>query len=150
MSTITYKSDIVAWANEQAQLLRNKQFNLLDIEHLAEEIADVGKSEQRELANRMAVLLCHLIKWQYQAARQGTSWQLTIKTQRERIKRRLKQTPSLKNCLTDSDWIADAWDDARDLAEKETAIFYDKFPESCPWTMDEVLNNDWLPNVIVS
>jgi hypothetical protein len=53
MSTITYKSDIVAWANEQAQLLRNKQFNLLDIEHLAEEIADVGKSKQRELANRM-------------------------------------------------------------------------------------------------
>jgi hypothetical protein len=56
MSTITYKSDIVA-----------------------EEIADVGKSEQRELANRMAVLLCHLIKWQYQAARQGTRWHKTIK-----------------------------------------------------------------------
>ena len=96
MSTITYKSDIVAWANEQAQLLRNKQFNLLDIEHLAEEIADVGKSEQRELANRMAVLLCHLINWQYQAVSLGTSWHTPIKTQRERIKRRLKQTPSLK------------------------------------------------------
>lgn len=108
MSTISYESDIVAWANEQARLLRNKQFDLLDIEHLAEEIADVGKSEQRELANRMAMLLCHLIKWQYQLARQGTSWQLTIKTQRERIKRRLRQTPSLKNCLIDGDWIADA------------------------------------------
>ena len=63
MTTITYDSDIVAWANEQAQLLRNKQFNLLDLEHLAEEIADVGKSEQRELMSRMAVLLSHLIKW---------------------------------------------------------------------------------------
>lgn len=80
MSTITYKSDIVAWANEQAKLLRNKQFHLLDIEHLAEEIADVGKSEQRELASRMAVLLCHLLKWHYQPARQGINWQLTIKT----------------------------------------------------------------------
>lgn len=56
MSTIASQSDIVAWASEQAQLLRNKPFNLLDIEHLAEEIADVGKSEQRELASRMAVL----------------------------------------------------------------------------------------------
>ena len=142
MSTITYESDIVAWANEQAQLLRNKQFNLLDIEHLAEEIADVGKGEQRELASRMAVLLSHLIKWQYQPIRQ----QLTIKTQRERIQRRLKQTPSLRNCLSDEDWLADAWADARDLAEKETAIAYEKFPEFCPWTMDNVLCNDWLPN----
>jgi len=146
MTTSSYEADIVAWANEQAKLLRTKQFALLDLEHLAEEIADVGKSEQRELANRMAVLLCHLIKWHYQPARQGTSWQLTIKTQRERIKRRLKQTPSLKYCLTDSDWLADAWDDARDLAEKETAISYEKFPETCPWTMDDVLSNDWLPN----
>jgi len=146
MSTITYKSDIVAWANEQAQLLRTQQFNLLDLEHLAEEIVDVGKSEQRELANRMAVLLCHLLKWQYQPARLGTSWQLTIKTQRERIKRRLKQTPSLKNCLTDEDWLADAWDDARDLAEKEASIAYEKFPEFCLWTVDDVLSNDWLPN----
>ena len=146
MSTITYKSDIVAWANEQAQLLRNKQFNLLDLEHLAEEIADVGKSEQRELMSRMAALLSHLIKWLYQPARQDTSWHTPIKTQRERIQRRLKQTPSLRNCLTDKDWLADAWADARDLAEKETAIAYEKFPEFCPWTMDNVLCNDWLPN----
>lgn len=144
--TIRYDTDIVAWANEQAQLLRTRQFTLLDIEHLAEEIADVGKSEQRELASRMAVLLCHLLKWHYQPARQSTSWQLTIKTQRERIRRRLKQTPSLRQCLSDGDWLADAWDDARDLAEKETAISYEKFPETCPWPMDDVLGQDWLPN----
>lgn len=52
-----YDKDIVAWANEQAQLLRARRFDLLDIEHIAEEIEDVGKSEQRELANRMAKLL---------------------------------------------------------------------------------------------
>ena len=61
-----YEQDIVAWANEQATFVRNKQFDLLDLEHIAEEIEDVGKSEQRELASRMAVLLCHLLKWKYQ------------------------------------------------------------------------------------
>lgn len=49
-----YETDIVAWANEQARLLRARRFEELDIEHIAEEIEDVGKSEQREWANRMA------------------------------------------------------------------------------------------------
>ena len=59
-----YDSDIIAWASEQARLLRTGQFDRLDIEHIAEEIEDVGKSEQRELENRMANLLAHLLKWQ--------------------------------------------------------------------------------------
>jgi hypothetical protein len=145
MTTISYEADIVAWANEQAWLVRNKKFELLDIEHIAEEIEDVGKSEQRELASRMAVLLCHLLKWQYQPARQGASWKATIKTQRERVKRRLNQTPSLKKCLNDSEWLADAWDDARDATEKETEISYEKFPEHCPWTIEDILSDNWFP-----
>lgn len=145
MTTISYETDIVAWANQQAWLVRNKKFDLLDLEHIAEEIEDVGKSEQRELASRMAVLLQHLLKWQYQPARQGTSWQLTIKTQRERIKQRLKKTPSLKQCLKDTDWWDDAWADARYEAEKETGIAFDKLPEACPWTVEKILADDWFP-----
>ncbi len=145
MTMVNYEADIVAWANEQAWLVRNKKFELLDIEHIAEEIEDVGRSEQRELASRMAVLLCHLLKWQYQPARQGVSWQATIKTQRERIKHRLKRTPSLKSCLNDSEWWADAWGDARDAAEKETGISYEKFPEQCPWMVENILLDNWFP-----
>ncbi len=146
MTSISYKNDIVAWAEEQAWLVRNKKFDLLDIEHIAEEIEDVGKSEQRELASRMAVLLLHLLKWQYQPARQGTSWQLTIKTQRQRIKQRLKKTPSLKRCLEDDDWWEDAWADARYDTEKETGIGFDKFPETCPWSSEQILADDWFPS----
>ena len=61
--TTTYETDIIAWANEQAAFIRAGKFDLLDIEHIAEEIEDVGKSEKRELASRMAVLLMHLLKW---------------------------------------------------------------------------------------
>jgi len=60
-----YQTDIIAWANEQAALLRAGNLSALDIEHIAEEIEDVGKSEQRELANRMSVLLAYLLKWQF-------------------------------------------------------------------------------------
>jgi hypothetical protein len=139
MNLASYDGDVVAWANQQAWLIRNKKFDLLDLENIAEEIEDVSKSEQRELAHRMAVLLKHLLKWQYEPARQSPSWQLTIKNQREKLKLRLKKTPSLKQCLNDEDWWLDAWGDARFEAEKETQIPFDKFPEMCPWTAEQIL-----------
>jgi hypothetical protein len=85
-----YDRDIIAWANEQARLLRAGHLDRIDIEHIAEEIEDVGKSEQRELASRMAVLLAHLLKWQFQPQRRGRSWQRTIRDQRNGIARRLR------------------------------------------------------------
>lgn len=145
MEITSYNQDIVAWANEQAGFLRNQQFNLLDLEHIADELEDVGKSEQRELASRMAVLLGNLIKWNYQPSHQGSSWQATLKSQRERIRHRLKKTPSLKTCLEDDEWWADAWADARDLAAKETGIAYDQFPEQCPWSSENILSEQWFP-----
>lgn len=140
-----YDEDIIAWAREQARQLRAGRFDLLDIEHLAEEIEDVGRSEQRELASRMAVLLAHLLKWQYQPERRGASWQVTIGGQRERIRRRLEKTPSLQAVLSDPDWWADAWLDARIEAAKETGVEIQLFPAVCPWTVDQILGEGWLP-----
>ena len=63
-----YEADVVAWAQEQAALLRAGRFSEIDIANIAEEIEDVGKSEKRELASRMAVLLAHLLKWKIPAS----------------------------------------------------------------------------------
>ncbi|WP_058554955.1 DUF29 domain-containing protein [Thiohalocapsa sp. ML1] len=139
-----YDTDIIAWANRQAALLRAGRFTELDIEHVADEIEDVARSEQRELGSRMAVLLAHLIKWRHQPERRGRSWQLTIRNQRHGIERRLARTPSLKHSLCDPDWWADAWADAFGLAFKETGL--DDLPESCPWPTEQILNPDWLPD----
>ena len=64
--------------NEQAALFRAGRFGLLELEHVAEEIEDVGESERRELTNRLAVLLAHLLNWQFQPGRRYTSWERTI------------------------------------------------------------------------
>ena len=140
-----YDEDIVAWAQEQARQLRAGRFDLLDLEHLAEEIEDVGRSEQREWASRMAVLLAHLLKWRYQPERRGVSGQVTLSGQRERIRRRLEKTPSLKTVLSDPDWWADAWLDARIEAAQETGVEIQRFPAACPWTADQILGEGWLP-----
>jgi hypothetical protein len=146
METVRYEADIVAWANQQARLIRQKQFDLLDLEHIAEEIEDVGKSEQRELASRMSVLLAHLLKWEYQPERRGSSWRETIETQRERLERRLRKTPSLKAALKDPDWMADAWDDAVDLAIHQTGLARKVFPRFCPWPVERVMAQDFFPD----
>jgi hypothetical protein len=138
-----YEDDVVAWAAEQARLLREGRFDLLDVTHLAEEIEDVGKSEQRELANRMTVLLVHLLKWQRQPGRRGASWQVTIRNQRRGINRRLDETPSLRPKLNDPGWWAGVWDDAIAQAALETG--HSDFPDTCPWSPGEVLDQGWLP-----
>jgi len=132
-----YDIDIIAWADEQAALLRAGRFDELDIEHLAEEIEDVGKSERRELASRMAVLLAHLLKWQCQPGRRSASWSRTTREQRRAIDDRLAETPSLKTSLSDPTWLDGGWADAVAKAADETGLA--DFPEDCPWPIADVL-----------
>ena len=141
----SYEADVVAWANEQATLIRAGKFEQLDLMHIAEEIEDVGKSEQRELASRVAVLIAHLLKWQYQPSRRSASWERTINEQRRLSVRRLKKTPSLTPMLTDPEWLDDIWVDATVFASKETSLDESVFPESFPWAMSDVLTEGWLP-----
>ncbi len=141
--TTSYDTDVVAWANEQALYIRTGSFNKLDLEHLADEIEDVGKSEKRELASRMSVLLAHLLKWQFQPAKQSKSWQRTIKEQRRAIQLHIKSVPSLKTALTNADWVDAIYSDAVSIAINETG--FDAFAEDCPWLMSDVLTDDWLP-----
>ena len=139
-----YDKDINAWAQEQARLLRAGRFEMLDIEHIAGEIEDVGKSEQRELASRMAVLLAHLLKWQYQPERRGASWEKTIKAQRKEIAYALGESPSLAPKLQEPRWLDMVWARAVAQAVGETGL--DCFPEECPWAIQgEVLAQSWLP-----
>ncbi len=139
-----YETDVIAWANEQAAFIRSGRFDLLDLEHIADEIEDVGKSEQREFENRMAVLLAHLIKWRYQPSHRGKSWERTIKDQRNMIMRRLSKTPSLKPDLENAEFWAESWADAARIAENETGIL-NVFPESCQWDFDQVMNPEFWP-----
>lgn len=138
-----YEADVIAWVNEQAVLLRSGNFTALDIEHIADEIEDVGKNEIREFSSRMAVLLSYLLKWQFQASYRSVSWEKTIKAQRKEIEYSLKVTPSLKNRLTDNDWIDVVWSKALAQAVSETGL--DIFSEQCLWAKEQILSRDFFP-----
>ena len=143
MST-AYQKDVAAWASEQAALLRAGQLSTIDTEHIAQEIEDVGKSEQRELASRMAVLLAHLLKWQCQPERRSKSWTLTIAVQRKDVAYILAESPSLRIKFDDAAWSDVVWGRAVVIAANETGL--DVFPDSCPWPMERVLSDTFLPS----
>ena len=139
-----YEKDVIAWANEQAGFIRAGRFDLLDLENIAEEIESVGKSEKRELASRMSLLLAHLLKWQYQPVRRGSSWERTIRIQRKEVIYELAETPSLKSLLRNTEWMDLVWGKAVSSATDETGL--DSFPEICPWTNEQILSQEFFPD----
>jgi Domain of unknown function DUF29 len=144
-TTTSYDKDVILWSQEQARLLRAGRFAELDVEHLADEIEDVGKSEKRELANRMAVLLTHLLKWRSQPENRSQSWRATIVVQRKRIALAIKATPSLKAVMRDPDWQEDMWLDALAQASRETGLTMEDLPDACPWTTNQAADQDFWP-----
>jgi len=141
--TLLYETDFHDWTNRQAQLLRAGKFAQIDVEHLAEEIEDMGKRQRQELVSRLRVLLMHLLKWEYEPTYRSKSWTATIKTQRFDIAEHLEQNPSLKATLEDS--IRKAWKGALVDAEVETEIDKKTFPQTCPWTFDQFMAEDFWP-----
>jgi hypothetical protein len=138
-----YNKDFYAWLMKNAGLLRQRKFNEVDIEHVAEELEAMGKSEKREVTSRLTVLLAHLLKWKFQPALRSRSWKNTILTQRIDILELLEDSPSLHYELGER--ITTAYEKARLSAEDETGIDKNNFPESCPFTFEQLLKRDFLP-----
>jgi hypothetical protein len=73
-----YDLDFFAWSLEQAELLRAGKLAEADIEHIAEEIDSMGRTEKRELISRLEVLLLLVLKWRCQPGKRGPSWEASI------------------------------------------------------------------------
>ncbi|MCL1463317.1 DUF29 domain-containing protein [Argonema galeatum] len=138
-----YETDFYAWTQEQAKFLRDRKCDYLDITNLVEEIESLGKQERQELINRLGVLLGHLLKWKFQPELRSKSSVATIREQRRRIHRLLKQSPSLKPFLPEA--IEEAYQDGLDLAVRETSLNYKDFPAECPYNLEQVLDSEFLP-----
>ena len=140
-NTTLYDTDFHAWANEQAALLRAGRLTEADIENIAEEIESMGRSEKRELINRLSVLMLYLLKWRHQPAFRGNGWRLSIEEQRYRIDDHLKDNPSLKSQLDAA--IHAAYRLARLGAMRETGM--DVFSITCPFTFEQAMDPDFWP-----
>lgn len=143
METVEYKEDFYAWLLKNAALLQAKNFVEIDNENVAEELVGMAKSEKRQLVNRFAVLLAHLLKWQFQPNRRSKSWERTIKEQRKRIQLLLEESPSLKHELAEK--ISDAYEIAILTAANGTGLDESAFPDSCEYRFEDILASQFYP-----
>ena len=142
MST-TYTSDYNSWTAQTAQLLREQRWHEVDVAHLIEEIEDLGKSERRAIVSQLTRLLLHLLKWQHQPQRRSDSWLDSITDARTQIELTLEDSPSLKRYPAEK--LADSYQRARRQAAKQTNLEISTFPKDCPYSLESVLIENWLP-----
>jgi hypothetical protein len=143
MSNTLYDTDFYAWTQEQAALLRAGKLHDVDLANVAEEIESLGKSEWRALGSRLDVLVMHLLKWRYQVGRRSHRWQSTIWTQRRDIQRLLRISSSLRRQVPTM--LLEDYASIRQQAATETRMPLATFPEACPWTVAQVLDEDFWP-----
>jgi len=147
MTTALYETDFSGWAIRQADLLRHEEYAELDLNNLIEEIEDMAGRHRDALESHLLVLLRHLLKLTaLPGSNPSRGWWLTVKEQRQQIRRLLKKNPSLRRLVPDN--ISDLYEDARDLAIADLMLdgLTDAvLPTHCPWTAEQILDQDWLP-----
>ena len=138
-----YDEDFVLWTQETARLLRAGRFGAVDVEHVAEEIEDMGKRDRRALGSRLTVLIHHLLKWKYQEPARSRSWRMTMDVQRTKIEKLFRDSPSLRPTVPEV--IEDVYPDAVRQVCIETDLPEETFPKRCPFTAEQILDRDFLP-----
>ncbi|MGB8699292.1 MAG: DUF29 domain-containing protein [Thermosynechococcaceae cyanobacterium] len=141
-----YETDFNLWILTTVQNIQRSNFQAVDWDHVAEELSSLGKQQQQELENRLIVLLEHLLKLGYWAAERDNNqrgWKGTIREQRSRIRRLLAKNPSLKPYVQEV--IAECYQDARKIALDKTGLLPDQLPIQMSMTLEQVLDEDWLP-----
>jgi Domain of unknown function DUF29 len=140
----SYEIDYAAWIFDQVERLRRGAKEDLDLEHIAEELEDLGRSERRALRSYLRNLLSHLLKWQFQPERRGASWSGTIDNSRAELQDLLTESPSLRKDLKAA--LPGEYRRARSSASRETDLPAEQLPERCPYSEEELLDPDFYPD----
>jgi len=140
-----YKHDFYAWTQATTALLQDGKWHEIDAGYLMEELNDLGISQHNAVSSDLYQILIHLLKWQYQPQRRvdSHSWQDSIAEHRDRIDRLCTRSPSLRRHLPAM--LAEEYPRARRRANTQTGLPLTTFPEVCPWTAVQVLDEDFWP-----
>ena len=138
-----YERDYLQWIETTVEKLHSRDYANVDWDNLIEEIEDVGRNERRSLESNLIVVLLHLLKWQYQPERRSGSWEGSIIEHRRRIKKALKESPSLQPYLESI--FAESYVEAVKQAKAETGLPLEMFPPQCPYELTAVVDDEFLP-----
>lgn len=138
-----YDRDFCLWAQETAKLLREGKLSEIDLEHLIEEVEDMSGSQKRALLSNFRVLLMHLLKYKFQPEKRSGSWKYTIRERRQRLSEAFEDSPSLHHYFAEV--FDKCYQTARKEAADETELPLNIFPSESPFTPEQTLDEDFLP-----
>ena len=138
-----YEQDFNLWLEETVNLLKTRQLSLIDYDNLIEEIESMGKRDKKALESNLEQILMHLLKWQYQKNKRSNSWRYSIIEHRNRLKKDFRDSPSLKPYFDDV--LEDCYQTAREFASEQTGLDIKTFPIDIPFTKEQILSSNYLP-----
>lgn len=148
VDTIQYETDFVAWAEQQAALLKQGRLSELDVTNLMDEVEELGRAEKRALRSQLIRVIKHLLKLNYQsnAFYYLNSWHSSVAEGRTQLKLILQDSPSLKPYLAQV--LVECYQDAVAEAVAETGLAQRTFPQECPYSQEQVLDSSFLPGAV--
>jgi hypothetical protein len=141
-----YDEDFYVWTEAQAELLRQRRFEALDLDNLIEEVEGLARAEKSSVLNNASIIIEHLLKLQYSPAQEPRNvWRASVREHRRRLRRDL--TPRLRQIL-DAE-LASLYGEVRDdtealLRDYSEGAAADALPATCPYSLDQ-LAGDWWP-----
>jgi Domain of unknown function DUF29 len=138
-----HDDDFALWSAEQAALIRAGNFDRVDLENVAEEIESLGRSQKHEVRHWLTVLMTHLLKWERQPEHRSRRWASAIRGQRHEIMRQIEDSPSLRSFPAQVFAREYPW--TGEKASEETTIYLENFPETCPYSVEQILDPGFLP-----
>lgn len=143
-SPTLYETDYLQWIETTVTKLQNQDYGNVDWGNLIEEIADMGRSERKSLKSNLIVILLHLLKWQFQPDKRSGSWESSIIEHRRRVQESLQDSPSLQPYLEEI--FTECYTQAVKQAKAETGLPRESFPVIYPYYLQQVIEDDFLPN----
>jgi uncharacterized protein (UPF0210 family) len=142
MTKVKYEKDYYLWTQKMVEKLKNKDYLNVDWDNLIEEIEDMGKSQKRAVESLLLRLTEHLLKlkyWEAERQRNKRHWESEVVNFRVLLRKRLKESPSLKANL------AEIYEETLSDSKRSLGKLFD-LPEQIELTLTQVLDEDWFPD----
>lgn len=131
-----YAADETAWLDAMATLARRGEVAELDLENLSEYLTNMAQRDRREVKSRLALLIAHLLKWEFQPEKRTRSWQSTVVTQRQELVELAGR--GVLHAYAES-ILSEAYANAIEQVTAETALPATTFPAVCRYSLADLL-----------
>ncbi|MDB9312945.1 DUF29 domain-containing protein [Spirulina sp. CS-785/01] len=141
-----YETDYNLWVLDTVKKLKERDFAALDLEELIDEILDLSRRSKKKVKSLLRNLFEHLLKlsyWESEVERNQFHWQGEIRNFRKQIRDELEDSPSLRNYLQGV--FEECYEDAKEIVSDRSQLPLDAFPEKAIASLEQVLDENWLP-----